>query len=65
MGFMKLWKHRGDILELIEALVVAKSAADIDEDDDIDVDDMKKWIEDDDFCKAIIKIVRAGLRLIK
>lgn len=65
MGIWKIWKNRDRIADAIKSGVELLKAADKDDDDDIDVDDLKRWLEDEEVGIAVLKVVISIIELVK
>lgn len=65
MRLMTLWKNRDDLMEVLDAGHTAVKHADIDDDKDVDLDDLKGWILDEDMGPAILAVVRAVFKVCK
>lgn len=64
MGIWKIWKNRDAIADVIKSGVALLKAADKDGDDDIDTDDLKRWLEDEEVGIAVLKVVISIFKLV-
>lgn len=65
MGLWKIYKNFDIITEAIKNGVALLKAADKDKDDDIDLDDLKRWLDDEVVGVAVLRVVISVIKLVK
>lgn len=65
MGFWSLLRHIGSINETIDSGQELLKAADTDKDGKIDMDDLKRWMDDTKVLMALLNVINNVVKLVR